>query len=493
MPKYKVTLSNGKSYVMTASGPPSEADVMAKLGLGAPAEEAPLTLEGHSGTLAKGRMAAEPSDPASYDPSMALLGGDVNRFDPAKNIPANAKALRNNAPMIGAMAGGLAAAPFTGGMSIPGAAALTASGAAGLGGALGEGFRQQTTEGLHIPTGEDVSGMGKEGLTQAILDRVGALPGAAFKAAGKGMYRLGLDASGAALKKLPNIVQRGVEEGLVTTQGARIAEQAAKKEAEDRIAMFPQQRTPTSQIVPDPTTTYRNYQPHDAYADLRTKVSAGRGKTRLLNQLDEAAAELHIDKPQGFTPQELNAFRAREDELGGAAHKAAETFGTPDAALQSEAYAAEGDRARELLRTMDASARPAGAKTLQELNQITRERAEILKALDSPQQHRMKIPAWRLATIGLSGAGGALGGGLAGVPAAAAAYAVTHPPVMRGAGVAAHAAGRGMSAIGPALMKLATYQSPEEEALANTLQLPPEEPPPPPEWWAPKIKLAKSH
>ena len=50
MPKYRITLSDGRTFMVTADGPPAEADVMAKLGLSRPAlreaESTPVAPEG---------------------------------------------------------------------------------------------------------------------------------------------------------------------------------------------------------------------------------------------------------------------------------------------------------------------------------------------------------------------------------------------------------------------------------------------------------------
>lgn len=121
-------------------------------------------------------MATKQGSPAPWDMAASTIGhvGTVAGHGVARLVRAAVNP--ENAPTVGGIIGGLAAAPFTGGMSfIP--ALATGAAAAGVGGMLGAGVKQQAAQGPHLPTTTDVKDAAVEGGKQAAMEVGGALVG----------------------------------------------------------------------------------------------------------------------------------------------------------------------------------------------------------------------------------------------------------------------------------------------------------------------------
>jgi hypothetical protein len=161
--KYKVTdSSTGKTYTFDWNGaqPPTDADLDEIFGAAQPQPEPPLTRQRgpHGG---EGNMVEHPH---------AKIG----------------RAVTENLPMIGGIAGGLAAAPFTGGMSAIPAIALAAGGAA-LGGVAGSAGRAGLNTAMDVPDEINTPGaLAQDMLTEGALQGGSqALGGALTKGVGK--------------------------------------------------------------------------------------------------------------------------------------------------------------------------------------------------------------------------------------------------------------------------------------------------------------------
>jgi hypothetical protein len=141
--------------------------------------------------------------------------GDLGRFGGYKRIGDAVKGAAKHPIETGALIGGAVAAPLTGGASL-----LPAMAAAGLGGAGGAGlgmiynalFGEQDS-----PTTAPgvIKRMGGEGVAQAGVQGGGQLVSKALKAIGTQAYRGALRPSAAIRAKTPNVVEQGIEDGLM--------------------------------------------------------------------------------------------------------------------------------------------------------------------------------------------------------------------------------------------------------------------------------------
>ncbi len=121
--------------------------------------------------------------------------------------------VKENPGTAGAMAAGIAVAPFTGGMSVPAMMALE-GGAAAAGSALGHGAKQALTGEGHP---EGPFGVARDSLLEGVLAGGTAGVGPALKAVGKGLYHTALRPT-LTLNHTPDeiaqLVQTGLDEGI---------------------------------------------------------------------------------------------------------------------------------------------------------------------------------------------------------------------------------------------------------------------------------------
>lgn len=161
MPKYRIELSDGRKFEVEADGPPSEQDILSALG-------------------------SQDSSPAP-EPSTAdrLLADNPVYPKPARAGLALLRAVKNNPATTGAMVAGAVTAPFTGGLSIP-AAAAAVGGASALGAGAGQ---------LASGDAPDIGTMATEGALAATGQGTGRLVMAGAKKAApkiaRGVLRVG--------------------------------------------------------------------------------------------------------------------------------------------------------------------------------------------------------------------------------------------------------------------------------------------------------------
>lgn len=201
--KYKVTDSTtGKTYTFDWDGaqPPTEADLNEIFSAANTSQpEQPLTRQRgpHGG---EGNMAEHP---------YARLG----------------RGIMDHLPAIGGITGGLAAAPFTGGMSIPAALAMTAGGAA-LGGVAGSAGRAGLNSAADIPdnvnnTNQLLEDMLWEGAIQGGSQLIGggltAGTGKVLTKAAPSLYNLALRPGMEALEsRFPGVTKQGLAKTGIT-------------------------------------------------------------------------------------------------------------------------------------------------------------------------------------------------------------------------------------------------------------------------------------
>lgn len=218
MPKYRIELSDGRTFVVEADSPPSEQDVLAALP----------------------QAAQEPATPQ----------GDTRKFRDGRPVGIGRNFLtdfvRNNPAQAGAMAAGTLAAPFTGGLSIP--ASLAAIGGAS---ALGAGAGQAAAGQMPSPRTmlkEGALGAGGQMLGRGVtgvLRKVAPVIARAVLKPGKPLQQeFGADTL------VETFLKEGVPVGQSSSLGPRIAESADK--AKNMIAQATAQGAPAvrpSEIV----------------------------------------------------------------------------------------------------------------------------------------------------------------------------------------------------------------------------------------------------
>lgn len=147
------------------------------------------------------------------------------------------RAIREHPVQTGAIAGGLVAAPLTGGGSIPASMAAAGLGAAG-GAGLGIAARQLDT-GVPESAGHTVRTMAAEGLAGAAGEGAGRVASKGLELAGRGLYRAALLPINQVLGKHGDVVKTGLKHavpvsakaGVPKAAAIRGARTAAKKEA----------------------------------------------------------------------------------------------------------------------------------------------------------------------------------------------------------------------------------------------------------------------
>lgn len=216
--KYRVTLSDGRSLLVTTEGgPPSEQDIDEFLKASSAAPEAP-------GEAAAG-MVPETAAPAVGSWWQASPEAAQAFQQSHGNAPAETD-LINDLPMIGGMAAGVASG---------GAGFIPAVIAAALGGTAGAAFRQAGNalrgrmKDVPATIPEQLKEIGTEGAIQGAAEGVGRGIGKAATTVGKGLYRYAVRPNSALQREFPNALERGFEEGIAVGGGAEKAAQLGRE------------------------------------------------------------------------------------------------------------------------------------------------------------------------------------------------------------------------------------------------------------------------
>jgi hypothetical protein len=294
VPKYLVELSDGRKFEVEADAPPSEQDVLAAIGR---QPEVPQTA---------------PSQPSRVD---SLLADNPAAPWMTRAGLGLARIIKRNPVTAGAMAGGLLAAPLTGGASVP--AAMAASGLGAAGGAGVGLIAEQVGTGKPRTAGDVARTMATEGALGAAGEGVGRLAGAGLKALGRGAYRVALAPTQATLGKYGDVVGEGLEtatpvsiKGLgkaTASKTARITtKKAALREADDRVSQS------AGMIADDASRPLADYAAKQVRAGLPDPTP----------DIAERLAQFKAANPNGsLTPSSLDEVKSTLDDVSGGAHK----------------------------------------------------------------------------------------------------------------------------------------------------------------------------
>lgn len=183
-------------------------------------------------------LAAHTSQPAAEEPGLLQSGWNF---------------VKNHPTEVGAMLGGIAAVPLTGGASLPAAIA-----AAGLGGAGGAGLGMIAGAAGGSPNLPNTAGgvlrtMGEQGATQAAAEAGGGLVSKGLQATGRGLYRAALRPAARLTDKYGDLVGAGLQEGApIGSSGRIVSDMRASKAATDTLA---QQAEAAGKTVPTSAVT----------------------------------------------------------------------------------------------------------------------------------------------------------------------------------------------------------------------------------------------
>lgn len=205
MPRYQVTL-DGKTFVVEGDRPPTEDEARQALSSYTPPDAPKASAAPQEQGFLDRMLADNPALPAMLRGTQALARG-------VKAHPVTA----------GALAGGLVAAPFTGGTSIPAAMAASGLGAAGGAGIGSIASAAMGNEGGPETAGDVARTMAMEGAGGAIGAGVGGGLQKGLKLAAHRLYKGVLRPSMGLQREFDDVAAKGLKEG------ARVSDAGAAK------------------------------------------------------------------------------------------------------------------------------------------------------------------------------------------------------------------------------------------------------------------------
>lgn len=263
---------------------------------------------------AQSASSSTPEKPGVLSTLGKMLGpGEIPQFT---GLRVAGRLIKEHPAQAGAIAGGLAAVPLTGGASVPAAMA-----AAGLGAAGGAGVGLTAKQ---LATGRPESGtdtaktMATEGALGALGEGAGRVVGSGLRLLGRGAYRVALAPTQKILGKYGDVVGEGLEtatpvskaglQQATAIKGARMAaKDAALTAADQRVSYLPQA------IADDASLKLSDYAAKQIRAGLDDPTAA----------LAERLAKFKAANPKGtLTPSSLNEVQGTlNDQAGGAFRK----------------------------------------------------------------------------------------------------------------------------------------------------------------------------
>lgn len=356
---------------------------------------------------------------APYRDPRAMLGDAV--IGAGKSLLSG---IKNHPVEAGGIAGGLLAAPFTGGMSaIPAMAATGLAGAAGAGvGVIGKRLGEAATTGdMHTPidTTDAAKQMATQGLEQAGAEGGGRMIRGTLRMLGNRVYQGILKPTQAARLEHPELVQTALENAIPVSAGG--AEKAGTLMGESRQA--------ADALVAD-----RAAQPGAPTIDPKQAVG---GITKAVKDV----RDLPVSRPQMAAigdyarqylkehpsamalPDAQRAVRAT-DKFFDSTYRATMDRGNPVTSGSTAAAVGINDETRKLLR--------AAVPGLKEQNAVTSGLAGVREAVErrvGQQGNLSPIGMQHLINAGLGSGVGAIGGKEKGLTTFAAMEALTNPMI----------------------------------------------------------------
>lgn len=318
---------------------------------------------------------------------------------------------------IGAMAGGIAAVPLTGGASL-----LPAVAAAGLGGAGGAGLGMLAgaaggSPNLPSTAGGVIRTMGVQGATQAGAELGGRAISAGLKAGAGRLYQSVLKPTVAARREFPNLVQTGLENAVPVSKGG--VDKAGELVGASKAA--------ADQLVADAAA-----QPGAAVIDPKQAVSGITSAVKGVKDLPVARPQMKAIGDYGRQylaehPRPLSLTEAQQavratDRFFDPAYRATMDRGNAITSGHTAAALGINGETRNMLRTAvpGLKAQNANTSALAGLKEAIERRA-------GEQGNRSAIGMQHLINAGIGAGAGELGGREKGIGTFLAMEALTNP------------------------------------------------------------------
>jgi hypothetical protein len=258
--------------------------------------------------------------------------GDLGRFGGYKRIGdaviGAGKAALDNPVKAGALLGGFAAAPFTGGASLA-AAGLGAAGGAGLGSIVNAA---RGGENGPKTAGDVAKTMAGEGVAGAVGQGLGAGAAKLLKVGGKLVYKAALRPSMGLQREFGDVAEVGLKEGArVSEAGAKkVGERLSGNSAKAKQLIGDAQAAGASPIQPREVATEFG----DVFQQGRRQAQLGRPDPRpaVLQRLQDFGAR----NPTGIPLDRAQELKGEAQDLASRAYRAADRGG-PMTDLSAEA------------------------------------------------------------------------------------------------------------------------------------------------------------
>jgi hypothetical protein len=246
---------------------------------------------------------------------------------------------------IGAIAGGIAAVPLTGGTSL-----LAGMAAAGLGGAGGAGLGMLAGAAADSPNLPNTAGgvirtMGEQGATQAGAEAGGRAISGALKAGASRLYQSALAPTVALRSEYPNLVKTGLEQAVPVSKGglekAGALKGASMQQANDLVSAAAHQ--PNAATI-DPT---------QAVGGITGAVQDARGlpvARPTMRAIGDYARSYLAEHPRPLTLTDAHEAVRATDRHFNSAYRATLDRGNPITSGQTAAAVGINDATRQLLR-----------------------------------------------------------------------------------------------------------------------------------------------
>jgi hypothetical protein len=335
----------------------------------------------------------------------------------------------------GALAGGLAAAPFTGGASIPAAMAATGlAGAAGAGlGIVGNRVRQAVQTGdYHTPidTTDAAKQMATQGASQAAMEGGGRMLTGVLRKGASRLYQSVLKPTLAARMENPNLVQTALENRIpVSAGGADKAGQLVGQSMDKADALVAAQAAGPNAPTIDPRRAVAGIT--RAVKDVKDLPVA----RPQMQAIGDYARQYMGEHPAPLSLTDAQRAVRATDKFYNPAYRATMDRGNAVTSGQTAAALGINNETRGLLRQ--------AVPGLREQNAVTSGLAGVREAVErrsGQQANNSAVPMRHLINIGLGSGVGAVGGRDKGVGTFAAMEAITNPAVASRLAIGMHGA-----------------------------------------------------
>jgi hypothetical protein len=391
MPKYKVALSDGRTFIVEADRPPNETDVLAHIGAGSEQAQTP----------------SAPVDPKAERRAHLenVAQGDTHSFSQIIDNVVNGLPVIGG--MLGATAGAATGIPTLGLSAVPGAITGATAGGAG-----GEALRQLINRfrGHEAPDSpvEAAKRIGTEGAIQGATEGTGQALVKGAKVVGNAFLQHAMPVDAATLKKNPNFYEKVAESRTPLSQDgfnqidAKVKASAGR--ARDAVSQFetahPNATMPTSDLTGSTART--------ADKILKTETA----EPSAMKSLQDYVDQIHNNPSNGpdLAPTRVQEIKESAQDGARKLYDAARKGVTmPDNFGQSMRGDVADSAKKWLEDRIKSGIVPAATADLKDMNAETSGLADIRNGIKDALDHYSENPRSPIARHGLGALGGVLG------------------------------------------------------------------------------------